>query len=262
MKIACLVKFVPYVENFKYDYEKNIIIRENSYMQINPEDACALACGLLQKKDNDITIDAISMSPKSVLPLARDILRVGTDRFFLLNNKAFAGSDTFATSKILSSFLQNKDYDVILTGTHTLDGGTAQVPPQIAQFLNIPQISGITKIIEINAPKKIATIEVTRGDEIYTYQITLPAILSFSIDSGYKMPFVKYEDIDKDVDAKIDFFVSDLTDDQVGLTGSKTVVKKTYVGNTKSKDQLHVALDQNGIDTVYNFLVEKGYLHG
>jgi len=264
MKIACLVKFVPNPDNIKYDYEKNVIVRENSRMIINHDDAAALAYGLELKKANvNCCIEVVSMAPVSVLPLARDILRVGVDKFTLLADKMFMGSDTFATAMTIGRYLQNKKYDVILSGSHTMDGGTSHVPPQLAEILGIEQISNITKVLNLDTSQ--ATVEIESEKKINTFKISLPAILSFSNQSGYKMPFVKYADIDLDVDDKIKIISGaelGLAENETGLAGSKTVVKKAYAPEDTRGKTVFVAADKEGVEFVHQFLKDKGYVDG
>jgi len=266
MRIACLVKFVPNVDNFIYDYEKNVIVRENSQMIINPDDTAALAYALkLRDAESGSRLEVISMAPSSVLPLVRDILRVGADRFLLLADKMFIGSDTYATAVTLSKFIKAQNYDVILSGSSSLDSGTSHIPPQISEITGIGQISGISKILEVDFVKKSAVAEVEGEAKIHTYETDLPAILSLSKQSGYKMPFVRYEDINSDVDDRIRIISGQelgLTAEETGLAGSKTTVKKTYSPYDFGRKAIVVKADDDGADTVYHFLVDKGYLDG
>jgi len=266
MKVACLVKFVPNTDNYKYDYEKNVIVRENSPMTLNPDDASALAYGLgLRRSCEDYRIEVISMAPVSILPLAKDILRVGADKFILLCDKMFAGSDTFCTAITISKYLQTQQYDLILSGSHTLDGGTAHVPAQLSESLGIPQISGISKVIKINHAESYAAVEVGHEDKIDVYRIGLPAILSLTKQSGHKMPFVRYEDTGLNVDDRIQVLSGSdlhLTQTETGLAGSKTVVKRTYGWHEARRKTVFVKADAAGAETVYRFLKDKGYANG
>ena len=263
MRVACLVKFVPNSDNYKYDYEQNVIVRENSPMVLNPDDASAVACAL-ELTSAGGNIEVISMAPASILPLARDILRIGAGKFVLLRDKMFVGSDTFSTSMIISKYLRAQRYDVILSGSHTLDGGTAHVPPQLAELLDVPQISGISKIVEMNTSEKYAVVEVNNEDKINVFKIELPAILSLTRQSGYKIPFVRYENINLDVEDKIQILSGDdlrLTKTETGLSGSKTVVKRTYSPQEAGRKTVFVKADDAGVDFVYQFLREKGYVN-
>src|SRR6056297_1374064 len=160
MKIICLVKYVPNVEDIQYDFEKNVLIRDNVKLILNPDDACAVAFALEMKKEiNDLEIEVVTMGPKAVIPFVEDLLRRDVDKAALISDNLYAGSDTYATSKVLGHYLKEKDYDCILTGTHSLDGDTAHVPSQLGDILNLNQMSNIIKIDKdsFNKEKSIVT---------------------------------------------------------------------------------------------------------
>ncbi len=107
MKLVCLVKFVPDVDSFQYDYERNVLIREKVRLLLNPDDACAVAFALKVKaRRPDTVIEVVTMAPTSVKPHMEDLLRLGVDRGTILSDPAFAGSDTYATSKVLARHLE------------------------------------------------------------------------------------------------------------------------------------------------------------
>lgn len=264
MKIVCLLKFTPDVDAFEYDYEKNVLIRENVKQIINPDDACALGFALnLKKKNPDIKIEAITMAPMSVKPLMEDVLRRRVDQGTILSDPAFGGSDTLATSLILGEYLKRTEYDVILAGTQTMDGDTAHVPSQLAELLDIGQISGIIKIDEASFLNGRPLVEVDTENFVDTYQLAFPALLSVRRESKYKLPFVRYADLDLDVSDRlqiIDNSVLCMDPAHIGLKGSATQVVKTYMQTYEQKEKIIVRNDEEGIETVYKFLKENGYL--
>ena len=267
MRIACLVKFAVDVENYRYDNGRNTLVRENSRMVLNPDDACALAYALKQKErrgGGSVTVDAVSLAPKSALKLARDILRVNVDRFILLSDEVFAGSDTFVTSMIIARYLGSQDYDLILSGTRSLDGDTAHVPSQVAEILHLGQISNIVGIEELNAIEKNAVVRVGHDDAESTYKLKIPAVLSVSSQSGYKLPFVRFADLESYVDDRITMLSNEelaLPLGSVGLKGSLTAVKGTMAACTGNRSPVFVKTDEEGIDAVYRYLKEKGLIH-
>jgi electron transfer flavoprotein beta subunit len=95
LKIICLVKFIPDVDNFTYDYEKNVMVRENVKLILNPEDSCALALALkIKEKNLETFIEIVSMAPQSTIPLIEDLLRINVDKATLISDKFYVGSDT------------------------------------------------------------------------------------------------------------------------------------------------------------------------
>lgn len=264
MKIICLLKFTPDVDAFAYDFEKHVLVRENSKQIINPDDACALGYALnLKKRHPDIEIEVVTMAPLSVKNRMEDVLRRRIDRGTILSDPAFAGSDTLATSFILGTYLRSTEYDVILTGTQTLDGDTAHVPSQLAEFLGIGQMSAIMKIEEASFLEGCPVVEVDTENHIDTYKIAFPAVLSVRRESKYRLPFVRYADLDLDVSDRlriVDAKTLGIDPERVGLAGSATRVVKTYMQTYEEKEKVIVQNDEEGIETVYQFLKENGYL--
>lgn len=264
MKLICLIKYVPDVDNFKYDYENNVLIRENVRLLLNPDDACAVAFALKVKaRHPDIFIETVTMAPTSVKPHVEDLLKIGVDKATIISDRAYAGSDTYATSMILSEYLSDIQYDVILTGTHAIDGDTSHIPSQIGSRLNINQISGIIKIDEEKFGLDSAVFDVETESAIYTYEMKLPAILSMTRESKYKLPYVSRKDMEKDVSQALQIIDNEylgLHADGTGLKGSLTKVVKTYTREFDKRNRKLVKTDDQGIEAVYTFLKEKGFV--
>ena len=264
MKIICLVKFIPDVENFIYDYERNVLVRENVKMILNPDDACAVAFALKMKsKAPETMIEVVTMAPTSVISHLEDLLRRHIDQATLISDKAYVGSDTYITSKILASYLKGKDYDCILTGTHALDGDTSHIPAQVSELLDIGQMSNIIRIAEDLFQKSSVVVDVDSEQTVTTYEMELPAILSLQKESKYKLPHIKYKDLNLDVSHRLTVISNEQLSfnvDEVGIEGSLTKVSRTYVKTYAKKDRVIVTNNDEGIEVVYAFLKAKGYV--
>jgi len=262
MKLICLVKFVPDVDNFKYDFEKNVLIRENTDLVLNPDDAKAIAFALKVKALNpEITVEILSMGPKNVIPKLEDLLRLKVDKATLISDSLYVGSDTYVTSHILAKVIKSLDYDCILTGTHSLDGDTAHVPSQIAQCLSLNHLTNVIDVNNFN--QKQFNVSVDSENFIETYEVSLPIVLSFSKESKLKLPYIKFEDINKDVQDKlhvIDNSVLNFEKKQVGLEGSLTKVIRSFVKQFDKKEKLIVQCNEEGVSSVYRFLKQLGYI--
>jgi len=260
MDIICLVKFVPKVDDFRYDYERNVLIREGVKVVINPDDACALELALQMKDRNpDVQVEVVCMGPLGFQEKLEDLIRRGADCATLISDKLYVGSDSFVTAQILSAYLKKREFDLILSGSQTLDGDTGHIGPQIGELLDITQCSNVVRVDELSVDEAI--IKVDDDDRILTLSLSMPALLSISRDSKYKLRFAKSADIDKDVSHQLmvvnnnDF---DLEASDVGLKGSPTKVKKTFVPKRETREAEFVNCDNEGIEKVYNFLKEKG----
>lgn len=264
MKIICLVKFVPDIDNFIYDYEKNVLVRENVRMILNPDDACAISFALkIKEKRPDTIIEAVTMAPRSVIPLLEDLLRLNVDRGSLISDPLYVGSDTYVTSRILSRYLKDAGFDCILTGMGALDGDTSHVPSQVAEILNLRQMSHVSDIDEDTFSAGSAVITVDEETAFSRYKISLPAVISLQRERKYKLPYIKYADINRYVRERIAFIDNDTLGfgtDEVGIKGSLTKITRTFVQTMEKKNKLTVGTDEEGINTVYSFLKEKGFV--
>lgn len=264
MRIACLVKFVPDTEEFTFDYEQQTLIRENVKQILNPDDACALAFALrIKQGDPETVIELVTMAPLSVSAQLEDLLRRNVDRATLISDKKFGGSDTFATACILARYLRRTEYDVILTGTHSLDGDTSHVPSQVAELCGLPQMSNIISIESASFRAGKPVVEVDLETSIMTFAVELPAILSVRKESGWKLPFVSYADLDRDVSSHIRIVShGDLgfKTNEIGLKGSRTKVKRSFVQKRSRKNRLVLDTGTEGIETVYRYLKDHGFL--
>ncbi|MDP2814232.1 MAG: hypothetical protein Q8N92_07280 [Erysipelotrichaceae bacterium] len=264
MNIICLVKFVPDVDNFMYDYDRNVLVRENVKMILNPDDAAALAFALKVKDRHPSTfIEVVSMAPKSIIGQLEDLLRRNVDKATLISDKNYVGSDTYITSKILAKYLKAKSFDCILTGTHALDGDTSHVPAQLGELLSLAQLSNVIKIDESKFDGTQAVVDVDREKVISSYRVGLPAILSVQKESKYKLPHIKFKNLNLNVSANMTIVSnSDLNFDvhEVGIEGSLTKVSRTYPKKMEKKEHIVVNNDDEGIEVVYQFLKSKGYV--
>lgn len=262
MKIICLVKFVPDTEKFVYDYETDKIDRDMSRLILNPDDKNALAFAMMQKKkDPAIYVEVVTMGPVKLEEPMKDFVRLGADQAVLISDRQFAGSDSLVTSRIISSYLASKDYDLLLTGTHTLDGGTGHVGPQIAEIMGINQFSNIVAIKE--ATEEFSIVEALQEEKTYHLKIQNPSVLSVTHQMNLRLGFVRYENIGRNVDDQFSLVSNEtlkLPAEKIGGKGSPTKVRKNVVVKREQVAHKVVKVDDEGIEEVVHFLKEKGYL--
>ena len=169
LKIVVLAKQVPDTRNVGKDAMKSdgTVNRAALPAIFNPEDLNALEQALrLKDKYEGSTVEIITMGPGRAADIIREGLFRGTDGGYLLSDRAFAGSDTLATSYAISCAIKKLDFDVIICGRQAIDGDTAQVGPQVAEKLGIPQITYAEEID--NVEQKTITVKrrLERGVEL------------------------------------------------------------------------------------------------
>lgn len=143
MKILVCVKQVPNTNEVKIDPVKGTLIRDGVESILNPDDDNALEQALQVKdKIEGTTVTVITMGPPQADEMLRECLAKGADDAILLSDRAFGGADTWATSNTIAAAIRKiEDYDIIFAGRQAIDGDTAQVGPQIAERLGIPQVT-------------------------------------------------------------------------------------------------------------------------
>lgn len=176
LKIIVTVKQVPDTAEVRIDPETNLLIREGVPSIINPEDRNAVEAALCLRQEHGGTVTAVTMGPPQAEEALAEVLSMGADRGVLLTDRAFAGSDTLITAFTISrAIMRLGRFDLILCGRQAIDGDTAQVGPQLAGFLGLPQITYAEKIsLDGNS------IIVSRGLEDCTeyVRVELPALIT------------------------------------------------------------------------------------
>ena len=235
MNIIVCIKQVPNTTEVKIDQKTGRLIREGVPSIINPEDKNALEEALRIKEKYNSKVTVLTMGPPQAEDALREALAIGADEAILLCDFKFAGSDTWATANALKAAIKTiGSYNLILCGRQAIDGDTAQVGPQLAEALQIPQITYAQKIDLINKKVK-AERELEDGYEIIEAQ--LPALVTCTsnlntaryptlqgIEESFNKTLIKWAA--KDVNAR---------DEDIGIKSSPTNVKKTFSPQAKGQ---------------------------
>ena len=141
MKIVVCIKQVPDTAEVKLDPKTGTLIRDGVPSIINHDDRAGLEAALQLREKVGGTVTVVCMGPPQADVALREALAMGADDAYLLSAREFGGSDTYATATIIATGLKKIGYDLVVTGRQAIDGDTAQVGPQIAEQLKIPQVS-------------------------------------------------------------------------------------------------------------------------
>ncbi len=176
MNIVVCVKQVPDTTNIKVDPETGTLKRETAGTTINPFDLYAVEEAIRTKEKLGGKVTVITMGP----PMAKEILAttiaMGVDDAILLTDKRLAGSDTWATAYALSMAIKKIGFDIVFFGKQAIDGDTAQVGPSTSEFLNVPSITWVKKIREINDNEIV--VERMMEDGVDVVKSSLPVVLT------------------------------------------------------------------------------------
>lgn len=236
MKIIVCIKQVPSTNEVRMDPVTKTIIRDSRQAVINPFDTYAIEEAVRLKEKLGGTVYAMSMGIPATERLLRDAMARGVDRSLLLTDRAFAGSDTLATSYALSlGAAQIGDFDLIICGKMAVDGDTAQIGPELSAQLGIPYVTDVCEILEASE-KKLRCKKVT-DNGFAEVEIMLPALITVSKDIN--MPrFPSISGIRFSLEAPFrSCTASDVSADanRCGLTGSPTQVVRSFTPERSHK---------------------------
>ena len=238
MNIVVCLKQVPDTNEVKIDPKTGTLIREGVPSIINPDDKNALEEALRLKDAHGAHVTIISMGPPQAEKALREALAMGADEAILVSDRAFGGSDTLATSHALAATLRKLDYDVIFAGRQAIDGDTAQVGPEIAEHLDLPQITYVEKVEVIEGGLKV-----TRAweDGYENIEVKTPVLLTAikELNEPRYMNIKNIFDIYQNKEVKVwnaDYIEADKA--LLGLKGSPTKVKKSMTKEPKGHGEL------------------------
>ncbi len=229
MNVIVCIKQVPETTNVRIDFETNTLIREGVESIINPFDAYAIEEGVRIREQVGGKVIVLTMGPPQAEKALREAISLGIDEAILLSDRAFAGSDTWATSLALACAIRKiGDYDLIICGKQAIDGDTAQVGPGIAVHLNVPQITFVKKIEEISEKKIRAERMMEEGYQVI--ESRLPALITVVKEINEpRLPSMKGKLRARKAEIPVwSINDTDLPEEDIGLKGSPTVVKKIF----------------------------------
>lgn len=229
MHIIVCIKQVPNTADVKIDPYTNTLIREGVESIINPFDTYAIEEAVRLKERFNGKVTVVTMGPPQAEAALRETISLGCDDAILLSDRAFAGSDTLATSYTLAQAIKKIGaFDIILCGKQASDGDTAQVGPGIATHLDIPQVTYVKKIEEIKDSK--ARVERLVEDGFEVIETPLPCLFTVVKEINVpRLPSLKGKMRAKS--AKVAVWAAkdaDCEPKKIGLEGSPTKVVKIF----------------------------------
>ena len=177
MRLIVCIKQVPEVAEIKFNPETKSLVREGVANVVNPFDRRALAEAIRLRDLCGGDVVVLTMGPPQAREALVECLGAGADRAIHLVDAAFAGSDTLATARALSLALRHEHYDIIFCGKYSVDAETGQVGPELAEMLDVPQITGATRL-EVSDDQRAVTVERETDDGFETVECDLPVLLT------------------------------------------------------------------------------------
>lgn len=257
MHIVVCIKQVPDTTEVRLDPKTGTLIRDGVPSIINPDDKAGLEAALRLKEQHGAHVTVLTMGPPQAEKALREAYAMGADRVILLTDRRFAGADTLATSTTLAAAIQKLQCDLIIAGRQAIDGDTAQVGPQIAEHLQMPQVSYVADFehkgdhavvkrvfeegyfkVKVGYPCLITTLQ----------EMNEPRYMSIrGVLDSFKVAEIEKWSFD-DIEAPIE---------KMGLKGSPTKVNKSFTKGAKSAGKVIELSPKDSVDVIIEKLQEK-----
>lgn len=242
LNIVVCIKQVPdprYWDKIGLDTKTGLLRREGIPIVTSPLDINALEEALRIKEQRGGKVTVISMGPPNTSEILTLGQVMGADESVLLTDRAFAGADTWATAYALAAGIKKlPGYDLILAGNESLDGSTAQVGPQLAEFLGIPHLTHVNKLDFVNEDTLRVRSRIEMGHMII--EAKLPAVVAVEKDINEPRNLSLVGIAEAKEKPKTTWTLDDLgiTKEMVGLAGSPTQVSKVFTVEMKRKGEI------------------------
>lgn len=263
MNMLVCIKQVPDTTEIRIDPVKKTLIRDGVPSIVNPFDAYALELAArIKDKNPGSKITLLSMGPPQAANALKECLAVGGDKAYLVSGREFGGSDTLATSYILSCAVKKVretegDFDIIFCGKQAIDGDTAQVGPELAEHLGMAQI---TYAVEATAEESRVVVKKETEEGFEMIAAKYPCVITVTKPSfDPRFPSIKAKLAANRVEIPV-IGAADLDIDltRAGLHGSPTKVKKTFTPPVKSSGvKLQAETPEAGAQQLFDLLSEN-----
>jgi len=261
MNIIVLIKQVPDTSEVKINRETNTLIRDGVPSIINPYDMYAIEEALRLKEKHGGKVVALSMGPPQAAEALKEAISLGVDDAVLLSDRAFAGSDTWATSYALSKGIKKiGTFDLVISGKQAIDGDTAQVGPETADVLGVPFVAFIKKIESFENNKLLAERMMDEGYDVV--ETSLPAVISVVKEINEpRLPSLKGKMKAKSFKVTV-WTAKDINADEnlCGLKGSPTKVVKIFPPTPRGQREILSGTIEQQVEQVALKLKEQSLI--
>ena len=259
MKILVCVKQVPGSNKVEVDPVTGVLKRSGIASKINPYDLYAIETALTLSEKFGGSVKSITMGPPQAKEVILETVCMGAESGVVLTDRKFAGADVLATAYTLSQGI-NKcgEFDLIICGKQTTDGDTAQVGAEVAEYLNIPNVSNVLSVDDVKDGKVFVTASL--DEKVVQMSVNLPCLIS--VDGDINTPRLPSYKVKKQLDdSAVKFFTFDDFDDQnpdnYGLTGSATQVERIFPPEKLAEKREISGSVDNQVQELFSLLQEN-----
>ena len=264
MEILVCVKQVPDTAEVKIDPVKHTVIRAGVPNIFNPFDQNALEAALQLKDNQGAKVTVLSMGPPQAKDVLREALAMGADDAYLLTDRKVGGSDTLATGYCLAQAVKKvaelkgiEKFDLVLCGKQAIDGDTAQVGPQIAEHLGLPQVTYLEGIKYEGGNRLVVKKWTEEGYQLL--EVETPCVVTV-LSSANQPRYMSVRGIVEAYDKQVEVWGFDnisVEESKLGLAGSPTRVFKSFTKGAKSAGKVFELEPAEAADLIVEKLKEK-----
>ena len=262
MNIFVCIKQVPGTNKVDIDPVTGTLKRGGVDSKMNPYDLYALETALRLRERCGGKVSVVSMGPPQAETVIREAYAMGADEGVLLSDRRFGGADVLATSYALSQGVRRLgEFDLLLCGKQTTDGDTAQVGPELAEWLGIPSVSNVRKILEIGEDG--VSVEMDMPDDVERVRVRFPCLLT--VDQDIFQPRLpsyvkKTESAGRPVEILTLDEMEDREETHYGLDGSPTQVQRIFPPAVNDRRELWKEEGEALSDRLYALLRDKKFV--
>lgn len=262
MNILVCIKQVPGTNKVEVDEKTGVLKRDGVESKMNPYDLYALETALWIRERAGGSITAVTMGPPQAESIIREAFMMGVDYGYVFSDRKFAGADVLATSYTLSQGIRAiGEFELIICGRQTTDGDTAQVGPAIAEYLGIPHVTWVSRIIEADSKKLV--VEQDMAGSVETVELDCPCLIT--VEKGIlqpRLPSYKRKLMTRDVPVKILTFddFADKDEKKYGLKGSPTQVERIFPPSSNNKRVLWEGIGKELAEMCHDTLKELKFI--
>ena len=256
MNIVVCIKQVPDTTEIKLDPATGTMIREGVPSIMNPDDKSGLEMALELKDKYEANVTVITMGLPQADAILREAMAMGADRTILLTDRKLAGADTLATSNALAGALKMLEFDLLITGRQAIDGDTAQVGPQVAEHLGLPQVSYVENL-EFDGTT--FTLKKWLEDGYQIVEVESPCVITV-LSSANQPRYMRMRGIMEAYKREVEVWGCDRIDvdeSKLGLKGSPTRVAKSFTKGVKGSGEKFEVSEAEAVEIIINKLKEK-----
>jgi electron transfer flavoprotein beta subunit len=262
MKIIVPIKQVPEVAEVRINPQTGTLIRDGVPSILNPFDEFAVEAAIQLKEKFGGEVVVVTMGPPQAKDALYKALAMGADKGVLLTDMAFAGADTWATARTLAEQIKKMEYDLVICGKQAIDGDTAQVGPELAELLGVPQVCYV-RHLEVDQDGKRLILHRSTDDGYEEVSVRMPALLTATKGLNEpRLPNVmgimkaKKKPLDE-----VNAAALGLATDLIGLKGSPTTVRRVFAPEKKKGGIKIEGTDpKQAAKKLVEFLAEKGVI--